>query len=238
MIRLLLLLLTLTTATAGAQVNVALEPDLSCVGPQSQFTLTLQLTESGASFNAYETVILFDPDLVTFVSADQGALMTDPCGNTIWDVHLFESSILISHVIMCTGNPTITGPGTLSTITFEALSAPESAIFEFEYIDFFYAGNPLPDVNATGATVFIREDCDLAACCDAELICSIISESECDAGGGQWHLEWDNCEPNPCLTMAAPDPMDSSWLDRYSVYPNPQRHGGTIAFSLISNIFV
>lgn len=232
MIRIVLLLLILSAVTAGAQVQVALEPDLSCLAPQTQFTLTLQITETGAGFNAYETVIEFDPQLVTFVSADQGALMLDPCGNTIWDYHLFESSVLISHVIMCTGNPTVTGPGILSTLTFETQDDTATALIDFQYIDFFVAGNPLPDVVATGATVLIRDNCDLAACCDTEFECMLTSEADCEASGGQWQLEWDSCEPNPCLTMAAPDRYEPHWLDKFTVAPNPLSESTTIGFSL------
>jgi hypothetical protein len=45
-------------------------------------------------------------------------------------------------------------------------------------------------------------DIPIAVCCVGEE-CFLTDEDECDALGGEFHPEWDTCEPNPCLPSPA-----------------------------------
>jgi hypothetical protein len=51
-------------------------------------------------------------------------------------------------------------------------------------------------------------------CCICE-DCFIYTEDECMNAGGEWHPEWDTCDPNPCT----PSPTDNaSWGTIKSIY--------------------
>jgi hypothetical protein len=58
-------------------------------------------------------------------------------------------------------------------------------------------------VNMPGTWVCWTPVQDDYVCCVGELCYIVHSEDECTAMGGVFHPEWNTCEPNPCLIIAA-----------------------------------
>ncbi len=51
-------------------------------------------------------------------------------------------------------------------------------------------------------------------CCVGEL-CYITTQPECVQMGGEWHEEWDECDPNPCIQSPT---QETSWGEIKSIY--------------------
>jgi hypothetical protein len=122
----LLLFVPLRAQAAG--VHAGLTPPITAVLENEEFTLYLQVLESGAAFNGYDAVVVYDPAALTFLPASpitlqEGSLMTGVCGTTF---HLFSSagdSLVIAHVLLCSGQ-SLTGPGALYQLRFRAGAVP------------------------------------------------------------------------------------------------------------------
>ncbi|MBU1699358.1 MAG: T9SS type A sorting domain-containing protein [Candidatus Eisenbacteria bacterium] len=136
-----------------AGVSVSIQPDTTYSQPDQEFTVDLWIDTLGSEFDGYETVLRFDPEMLEFISIQEGNLMTNPCGNTWWIHEEGADSSYISHVILC-GGLTVTGPGVLSSITFRALMNGITSI-TFDYIEFYRAGEYVPDISSQGGLVFI-----------------------------------------------------------------------------------
>jgi hypothetical protein len=134
----LLVSLILVPQVVSAGISVSVFPETTFVAPDEAFTIYLWIDEAGDEFDAYETVVSFDPTRVDLISAAEESVMTDPCGNRWWQTNIGESSIFISHAFLCPGVST-TGPGALSSLNFVALQSGTSEIV-FDYVDFFLSG--------------------------------------------------------------------------------------------------
>ena len=108
----------------AAGIHAALTPALVVVQPGDTFSIDFAITVPDASFNAFDSVVEYDPSLITFLptvptALQQGALMTGACGSTF---HLFSAaadSLKFTSAILCSGISQ-TGPGQLYRLTFQA----------------------------------------------------------------------------------------------------------------------
>jgi hypothetical protein len=124
----LLFCVTLAVRAEAAGVHAALTPAVVEVLPDSEFTLDLVITEADAAFNGFDSVVEFDPAALTFVplaptSLQEGALMTDACGNTFHRFGAAGDSLNLTDVLLCAGQ-SLTGPGVLYHLRFRAGSTP------------------------------------------------------------------------------------------------------------------
>jgi hypothetical protein len=184
-------------AAAQADVSVMVYPDTTCAQPAQQFRVYLFVDQAGSQFDGYETVIHYDPNVLQYVSVREESLMVNLCHNTWWHPEQTSGQIFISHVAMC-GGLTMTGPGALSSILFQARSTPTLTDLTFEYITFYRAGYIVPSTDRDGA-VFVRADCPaIGACCLDAGQCTMASGSECAGLGGDFLGYSATCTPNPC----------------------------------------
>ncbi len=122
-------LLTWAGSSRADGIQVALQTPSGTVAPGSLFEVDIQVTASGAAFNAYDAVVGFDPAALTFVamsplSLQEGSLMKGACGNTTVVFHSAPDSLRISHSLLC-NSLSVTGPGTLYKLQFRASNTPQ-----------------------------------------------------------------------------------------------------------------
>ncbi|MCK4414568.1 MAG: hypothetical protein KAY32_13600 [Candidatus Eisenbacteria sp.] len=190
-------LILLLCPPAAGDISVSLHPDTLCVGPSANFTLYLWIDEAGSGFDGYEAVVRFDPAALTFLSVQEESLIVDLCHNTWWRPEIGDSTVFFSHVAIC-GGDTVTGPGALSSITFEASAATQATPVTFDYIEFYRAGFPIPD-SSRDAVVVISPDCPAqGSCCFADGGCLVVQANECSGLGGTFLHFLEDCSPNPC----------------------------------------
>lgn len=206
-----------SAATAGVQVS--LFPEVQCTAPETTFETSLWIDEAGSEFNAYRVTLGFQSDLIQFVSASEETLMTDPPGYTWWVVTSTDSSVTIEHALL-QGGETVTGPGALATLTFQAQSDEGATSLHFEEVGFLNQGVYLEDVIARDGTVYLRDDCDHAVCCLESDQCQVLTEEECLAIAGSWHFSHPSCDPNPCELMGI-SRLTGDSVQRIHVFPNP-----------------
>jgi hypothetical protein len=136
---------TLRSSAAGADVSVGFSPAAMTVSPGDTFTVTIAVPFAGAAFNAFDASVRFDPAVLTFVPttpvADQrGALMTGACANTF---HLFNAapdSLKITLSLLCS-NTSVTGPGTIYQVKFQAGLTPGTTTISLgPFTEFYNAG--------------------------------------------------------------------------------------------------
>jgi len=140
-------------------VTAALLPGSGFVSPGSEFTLELWLTASGDSINAYDTVISYDPAVLTFLPTSplelqEGAYMKAACGSTF---HYFTSagdSLVISHVLFC-ADLSVTGPGQLYKLRFRASATPQWTWVRIRHIQFYNDGLFVNPAHSSDAAVAI-----------------------------------------------------------------------------------
>lgn len=135
-------LLPLPARAAG--VTAAILPDSSYVTPGSEFTLELWVTEAGSAFNAYDTVISYDPAVLTFLqtsplSLQEGDYMKAACADRFNYFTSAGDSLLISHGLLC-ADLSVTGPGQLYKLRFRASTTPQWTWVRIRHIQFYDAG--------------------------------------------------------------------------------------------------
>ncbi len=148
------ILLPVGVNPAMAGIRVSIQPDTTVTDPFETFTVYTWIDTTGSEFSGYETVIRFDPDAIEFISVAEESLMTDVCNNTWWNTDVGEETIFISHVLLC-GGEAITGPGALSSITFQARNFETTTQITFDYIEFYRGGNPVEPVEWHDGVVII-----------------------------------------------------------------------------------
>jgi len=161
-------LLAATTVHADGIV-VALAPEDSTVQPGSEFVVRLAVTASGPEFNAYDAVIGYDPNALTFLqqtplSLQEGGTMKNACGLTF---HLFSAagdSLSISHSLLC-GTPPVylTGPGVLYKLRFRASETIQVTQIVLRFVQFYRGGVFVDLMSATDAVIGIGTTTDTAA---------------------------------------------------------------------------
>ena len=143
-------------APAASGVTVALTPTQQ-VAPGATFDVYLDVTTVGSAFNGFDAYIGYDPAALTYVSGsnEEGSYMTNACGNTF---HIFKSGFgvdTISDVLMC-GGVSLTGPGRLYHLRFQASTTPQVTTVEFlPGLQFYNAGLYVNPANTTHAVIGI-----------------------------------------------------------------------------------
>jgi hypothetical protein len=147
---------------------VALLPDTTMnVAPGDSVLLELYVTEAGAQFNAYETIVEYDTTALVFLpmsptSLQEGTLMKGACGSTF---HIFKSSadsLSISHSLLCAGI-SLTGPGQLYKLRFRAREVVTGTWVRIRRIQFYDAGPMVKPAYRTDAFIVIGGAVDAPA---------------------------------------------------------------------------
>jgi hypothetical protein len=186
------------TSAAVADVSVSLQPAATHAVPNQLLNIYVYIDSAGSPFNAYETVIRWNPEILEFVSAQPDTLY----GDHNWDWWMPEAgpdSILISHVIL-QGGLTVTGPGALSSITLRALQIGQSPVY-FDYIEFYRFGFDVLPVWSHDAIVYVEDP----------------SSGASDPRDGGWRGGSILVTPNPIddeSVLILPHPVDSGALLR------------------------
>ena len=179
---------------AGAQgVQVALDPFEQSVTPGATFNVDMDVTQAGSPFNTFNAVVTFDPGVLTLLSHQEGCLMTGgcsvACGNTFHPFTAAGDSIVFTDGLLCSGI-SLTGPGQLYRLTFQAVSTPQVAFVRFRRAPTFYnAGLFVNPVSSTDCAIGIGVTLDAGS----------------SAGPGELRVR---AEPNPAagavsLTVAS-----------------------------------
>lgn len=149
----------LAGVAAAQGVQVGWVPAVQSVTPGDSFELEVRVTEAGASFNAFDLVVGFDPAALTFVPAipsslQEGSYMTTACGDTY---HLFSvaaDTLKITDVLLC-GGVSLTGPGQIYRLKFRAAAIPQVTQVQVRLARFFDAGVRVNPVGTGDATIAI-----------------------------------------------------------------------------------
>ncbi len=140
-------------------VTAALLPTGQTVTPGAEFELVLQCTEPGDLFNAFKTVVSWDPAALTFVpfsppSLQEGSYMKDVCGST-WAVFgRGADTDTVSDALLCDGL-FLSGPGPLCRFRFRASDTPQVTSVTFLGLQFYKAGMYVNPAHGTGAVIGI-----------------------------------------------------------------------------------
>ena len=155
------------TGTSGAQgVHVAIHPATSQVEPGATFDIELRITEAGSAFNGFDAVIGYDPAALTLiplspVSQQIGTLMTGACGNIFHRFTPGTGQVSIACVLLCAG-VSVTGPGQIYRLRFQASNTPQSTQVTFEPgLQFYNAGLFVNPAFSTDGTVNIGTSTDV-----------------------------------------------------------------------------
>ncbi len=149
--------LVATASAAWAQgVRVALMPASQTVSPGAEFDLEIDVTEPGSPFNAYDAVLAFDPQALTFLpmsplDLQEGSYMTGACGETFHRFAYAADTLVISHALLCNGLA-LTGPGQLYRLHFRASATAQMTAVRFRRVQFYNGGlyvNPAHTADAT-----------------------------------------------------------------------------------------
>lgn len=150
----------LAAGSAAAQgVRVALDPFEQTVTPGATFSVDMDVTQAGSPFNTFNAVVTFDPAALTFVSHQEGCLMTGACsaacGNTFHPFSAVGDSIVFTEGLLCSGI-SLTGPGQLYRLTFQASMTPQVTFVRFRRTPTFYnAGLFVTPVTSTDCAIGI-----------------------------------------------------------------------------------
>lgn len=160
------LAVALAFSSAKAQgVAVALSPVDSVVAPDTQFDVRIDVVQAGHPFNTYEAVIEFDPTVLTFVqrpdAEQEGNYMKSQCGVTfnIFSYTSGSDSMKVTHSLLC-ANTSVTGPGVLYKLRFQASTQASSTEIRFRRVEFFNAGFDVQPVNTTNSSLIIGDPTD------------------------------------------------------------------------------
>jgi hypothetical protein len=153
---------TLLAAAAGpavAGVQVAILPGTTNVAPGGEFDVTIGVTQAGSAFNAFRCTVAYDTTALTFVPAtwlsqQEGSLMTGACGLTFHQFAASHDSLLIYDSILC-DQISLTGPGTIYKLHFKAKSTPTVTWIRLLKATFLNAGLYVTPVTTADARVGI-----------------------------------------------------------------------------------
>ena len=223
--------LTISQGVAAAGILVSFEPDTTCALFDETLTVQVVVDTSANEFDTYETLIRFDPGILTFVSVQEDTLMATVCGSTFWWTDFGSDYVLISHAAIC-GGPGVTGTGAVCSLTFEAPSFAALAELDFEYFTCYRIGEPIPDVTAQDGLFVTSPICPAeGACCWFDGSCVVATPQECQDLGGFFKEFFSTCDPNPCLTMDTPPSRPPSGLHLLPAHPNPSQQAVRLAYA-------
>ncbi len=167
--------LGLLLAAGGAQAAVIaeLQPATLTVSPGDTFELDVVVAEPGSSFNAFDAIVGHDPAALTLVemaplSLQEGALMTTACGSRFHRFRRGAERDTATVVLLCSG-VSVSGPGTIYRLRFQASSTPQTTIVQLlPGTRFFDAGIAVAGVTTSDATIAILAGVDVPANADAQ----------------------------------------------------------------------
>jgi hypothetical protein len=147
---------------AHGDVHVGFVPANVIVAAGDTFTVHVWVLEAGASFNAFDLAVRFDPAFLSFepttpVSAQQGPLMTSACASTFHDFEASPDSLRATVSLLC--NETfVTGPGKLYRVRFRAgLALGETTVSLGPSTEFYRAGLFVRPVHTQSLTVTVAD---------------------------------------------------------------------------------
>ncbi len=127
----LLWLVTSTTlASAGGvpDFNAFLSPPEDCyLVPGDTIAVDLLVDETAVQFNGFEVTVQFDPDVLAFNGFEEGPLMINSCPTHFVEASFTDSTITLTHVLLCDG-VSANGPGEIASFTFLAATPGTSAV--------------------------------------------------------------------------------------------------------------
>jgi len=116
-------------------LRVGLIPSRSVVDVGDTLQVEITVLEAGPAFNAYDAVVHFDPEVLTFLGTtpltdQEGELMTEACASRF---HLFtvaddSTTLTVNHSLLCAG-VTVTGPGVLYRLAFRCEGGASQTAF-------------------------------------------------------------------------------------------------------------
>jgi len=130
---------------ASPGVHVAIEPRERVVAPDTTFVVSIVVTREGASFNAFDLHVGYDPDALTLVpqtpaAEQEGAYFVAGCSNRFHRFHPGAGRDTITDVLLCAGK-SLTGPGEIYRLTFRASRTSQvTAIRLLPGVQFYDAG--------------------------------------------------------------------------------------------------
>jgi hypothetical protein len=156
--------LALGAGPARAQgLQLALAPALQGVSPGDTFTVTLEVPQAGADFNAVHAVVHWDSSAVHFVptsplDAQLGCLMTGACsaacGQTYHTFSASPESASIFASLLCDAIQ-LTGPGTFYRLRFRAVGAQQTTSLTLSGVLVYDAGVSVNPVTASPCSIAI-----------------------------------------------------------------------------------
>lgn len=163
---LLLAGILMPSGSAHAQgVAAALTPLSQRVVPGSLVHIDITLTQAGSPINGFDAFVGFDPAALTPIPMDPignqvGLLMTDACPEQF---HRFGAGNVtpmdtVTVVLLCAG-VSVTGPGQLYSLQFQASMTPQVTVVRFlPGLRFFNEGLYVTPVTFTDALIGIGMD--------------------------------------------------------------------------------
>ena len=138
-------------AMAANGVHVALLPATQTVAPGAEFDLSMEVTVSGAAFNAFDAYIGYDPAALTLIplspiSLQEGSYFAAACPNRFHRFRQGTDRDTITDVLLCQG-VSLTGPGQIYKLHFRASSTPQVTAVRF-----------LPGLQFYNAGLFVNPD--------------------------------------------------------------------------------
>lgn len=157
-------LLSLPANATGPGVRVALTPAFSTtVAPNTDFTLSIQVTQAGSSFNGFDAVVSFDTSKLSFVSegAPKDPYMTTACGLTspYFPPYNGSDSLVVSDVLLCNGM-SLTGPGIVYNLRFRTKAQSAYTFIRLRGVSFANAGHYVLPVRSTDALIHVAAPTD------------------------------------------------------------------------------
>jgi hypothetical protein len=155
----LVAVLTAHASPAAPGVTVALLPTQQ-VTLGGTFDLYIQVTEAGSEFNGFDAVIGYDPAALTELPLSQAehetAYMLGGCGNSFYIFKSGASTDTITDVRLGSTCPTLTGPGQIFHLRFQASMTQQVTRVSFlTGLQFYNAGLYVHPVNSTDVLIGI-----------------------------------------------------------------------------------
>lgn len=147
-----------TTVHAGIALKLT-SPTVQ-VAPGDSFYVDAEIASDDSLFNAFELVVRYDPDRVTFKpvtpSSDQiGSMMTGACGSTFHVFNAYPDSVVADVSLLC-GPNFVSGPGRIYRLKFKANATTGPVKFSAGVTTRFYkAGVYVNPVRTQGVTLLV-----------------------------------------------------------------------------------
>lgn len=127
------------------EFHAYLLPDVSVTQIGEAIEVRFEVDSTAVEFNGYQVTIQYDPAIVSLLAVNEGALMTGACGSTFFVVNETDTTVTVTHVILCGPNPaSLDGPGVLSTFRFAGVQEGESPLVFLSDPDSTFADGGTP----------------------------------------------------------------------------------------------